>query len=89
MYIQKLYAYYIHLAVFVYVWEFFGLSKMTSGLTKCRKLLNVVKHDIIWTNQNTKYFVFLCLRAHAMFDVTCFSAFIGASEVNSSGLSIR
>jgi len=89
MYIQKLYAYYLHLAVFVYVWEFFGLSKMTSGLTKCGKLINIVKYNIIGTNQNTKSFVFLCLRAHAMFDITCFSAFIGASEVNSSGLSIR
>ena len=53
---------------------FVGPSKMT----KCRKLRNDITH-IIWAFHVTEYCVCRWLRAHAMFDVTCFPAFVGAS----------
>jgi len=51
---------------------------MTFGQTKCGKLRNVLKQNVIWANQKTESFVFRWLHAHAMFDVTCFSAFVEA-----------
>ena len=59
------------------------------GSTKCRKLLNAVMHNVICANQKTVSFVFCGLHAHAMFNRTCFPAFVGALDVISSVLSIR
>jgi len=61
---------------------------MTLGPTKGGKLRNVITH-VIWANQKTESFVYRWLRTQAMFDVTCFPAFVGASDVILSILSIR
>ena len=63
---------------------------MTFGREKKgRKLRNVITHNVIWTNQKTESSVYRWKRAHALFDVTFFPAFVGASEVISSVPSIR
>ena len=49
--------------------------------TKDRKLCYVIMHNIIWANQKTESFLFPWPCAHAMFDVTCFPAHVGASSV--------
>ena len=64
-------------------------SEMTFGSTKWWKLLNAIMYNVILGNQKTESFVFRWLLAHAMFDTTCFSAFVKASDVNSSILPIR
>ena len=51
---------------------------MTFGSTQCGEILNVITQNVIWANQKT---VFRSLRARAMFDVMCFAAFVGASNV--------
>jgi len=42
-----------------------------------------------WTNEKIKSLVFHWQRTQAMFDVTCFSAFVGASNIILSVLSIH
>jgi len=54
---------------------FVGQSEMTFGSTKSRQWFNVITH-VILANQKTESFVFCWLLAHAMFDTTCFPAFI-------------
>jgi len=49
----------------------------------------MITHNVIWANQKTEFFVYRWLRALAMFGVTSFAAFVGASDVISSVLSIR
>ena len=44
---------------------------------------------VIWANQKTKSFLYRCLCALAMFDVTCFPAFVGASDIILSVLARR
>jgi len=56
------------------------LYHMTFGQTKRRKIFNIITHTIIWTNQKTDCFVYRWVRAHTMFDLTCFPAFVGASK---------
>ena len=51
-------------------------SVMTFGPTKGGRV-----HYFIWTNQKTKSSVFLWLCPHAMFDITCFPAFVGALDL--------
>ena len=51
-------------------------------LQEVGKLRNIITHNIVWANQNTKSFVYPWLRTLAMFDVMCFPAFVGASDVN-------
>ena len=63
-------------------------SEITFGPTKGRKLRNVITY-VIWANQNTESFVYSCLCAHALFDVTCFPTFVRAQDVISSVLLIR
>jgi len=46
-------------------------------------------HNVIWANKKTESFVYFWLCAHTVFDVTCYPAFVGASKVISSVLSIR
>ena len=46
------------------------------GLIKSGKLLNIIMHNVIRANQKTDFLVFCWLCAHAMFDVTCFPAFV-------------
>jgi len=49
----------------------------------------VIMHNFFRTNQKSVYSPVDCLLiAHAMFDVTCFPAFVGASDVISSIMSI-
>ena len=62
--------------------SFVGASKMTFGQTKDGKLRNVITHSI-------KSFEYCSLRAHAMFEVTAFPAFVGASDVILSVILIR
>jgi len=47
------------------------------------------RRRLIWANWKTETFMYRWPRAHASFDVTCFPAFVGASNVISSVLSIR
>ena len=48
-----------------------------------------ITHNVIWTNQKTKSFVFRWLHTHAEFDILkCFPAFVRASDVISGILSI-
>ena len=49
--------------------------------TKGGKLRNVITHNVVWANQKTEYFVYRWQHAHATFDLTCFPAFVGASDV--------
>jgi len=58
-------------------------------LKKGRNLRKVITQNVIWTNQKIESFVYCWLRAHVMFDVTYFPAFVGAWVVMSSVLSIR
>jgi len=58
------------------------------GLTKGGKLHIIMAHNVIWANQKTDSFVYRRLGAHKMFDITCFPAFFGASNVISSVLLI-
>jgi len=55
---------------------------------KGETLLNVVKHNVMKANQKTESCFCHWLRAPAMVDVTCFPAFVGASDVISSVLLI-
>jgi len=55
---------------------------------KGEKLLNVVMHNVIKANQKTESCFCHWLHAHAVVDVTCFPAFVGASDVISSVLLI-
>ena len=64
---------------------FAGLSEMTLGPKKCKKLRNVIMSNVIWTNQ--KYESFVHRWQHTL-DVICFLAFVGTSDVISSVLSI-
>jgi len=69
---------------------FVGPSVMTSGLAKGGKLWNVIAHNVILANQKKiESAVYRWLRAHAMFDITWFPTFVGASDVISSVLSIH
>ena len=62
---------------------------MTLGSTKNGgTLCNVTTHNVILTYQKTKTFVNRWLHAYAVFDVTCFPAFVEAPDVISSILSI-
>jgi len=60
---------------------FVGPSERMFGPTKDRKLHKVITNNIIWAYQKKE---FLWLRAHAMFDITRFPAFIKALEIISS-----
>ena len=62
---------------------------MAFGLTKCGILFNVITHNVVSVNQKTELCVCRWLHARAMFDVTCFGAFVEASDDNSSFMSIR
>jgi len=42
----------------------------------------------IWSNKKTQYVVLRWLDAHAIFDITCFPAFVGALDVILSVLPI-
>jgi len=53
-----------------------GPSEMTFGPIKKRELCNVKLHHVFWAKQKTEYFVFPWLFALAVFDVTCFPAFV-------------
>jgi len=44
--------------------------------------------NLIWANPKTQSFVYRWLHAHAMFDVMCFPAFVGALDVMSCVLLI-
>ena len=55
--------------------------EMMFGSTKWGKLLNTITNHIIKANQKSESFVYRWQRAHAVFDVTCFSAFVGVSNV--------
>jgi len=46
-------------------------------------------NTVISANQKAEYCVYSGLHAHAMLNVTCFPAFVGASGVISSALSVR
>jgi len=48
----------------------------------------VITHNVIWANQKTKTFLYRWLCSHAMFDVMCLPAFVGASRIISRVLSI-
>jgi len=52
------------------------------------KLHNVTTHNLIWANQKSDFSVYHWLRANAMFELTGFPAFVRASDVNSSLLSV-
>jgi len=52
---------------------------------KFGKLPNVIMPSVIWANQKTKSF-FAGYAHMQMFDVTCFSAFVWASDINLSFL---
>jgi len=57
---------------------------MKFGPTNSGKLLNVITHNVISTNQTTQSVVYRWLHAHAMFNVMCCPACVGASDVISS-----
>jgi len=58
------------------------MVEMTSyATTKRGKFCNVITHNDISANQKTESFVYRWLCALAMFDVTCFTAFVGASDI--------
>jgi len=57
---------------------------MTVALTKGGNLPNLTTYNmivVIWANQTIESFVYRWLREHAMFDVTCFPAFVKAWDV--------
>jgi len=63
---------------------------MTSDApTKGGNLRIVLTNNVVWANQKTESFVFRWLPTLAMFDVTCFPAFVGASDIISSLMSIH
>ena len=78
-----------HGGIYLSKTRFSGHLKLMFGPTKGRKVCNVIAHNIILTNQKTESFVFPWLRSHSTFDVTCFPAFVGASDIISSILSLR
>ena len=57
--------------------------------TKGGKLRSVIMNNVIWTNKKTESPVYSWQCAHASFDVTCFPAFVGASDVILSVLSVH
>jgi len=59
---------------------------MIFGRTKGKILYNVISHILIWANQKTESFVF-SFTHFAMFDITCFPGFVGASNFILSVLS--
>ena len=61
---------------------------MTFDPTKNQTLRNVIAQNVIWSNQKTESFVYRWLSAHAVIDVTCVPAFVGASDVISGVMSI-
>jgi len=67
---------------------FVGLSEMMSGMTKGRKLDNIITHNGLGQLEDW-IFWYQWLSAYAMFDVTCFTAFVEALDVISCILSIR
>ena len=64
-------------------------TKWRSIATKGGNFPDAITHNVIWTNEKTKSCVYLWQCAQASLDVTCFSAFVGASDVISSVPSIR
>jgi len=62
---------------------FVGPSAMTFCPTKVRILRNVITQNVIWADQK-----YGCLCAHNMLDLICFLAFVGASNIILSILSI-
>jgi len=68
---------------------FVGKYEMTSDPPNSGNIFNVIMHNVIWANQKTELFMFCWLPTHAMFDKTCFPAFVGASVVISSVLLIQ
>ena len=66
-----------------------GPSEMTVVSTKGGNLHNIIMYNIIWANQKTESFVYHWLCGHAMFDVTCFPAFVVATDVILSIMSIH
>jgi len=48
---------------------------------KCALRHTVIAYNVIWGNQKTEYSVYRWLRALAMFDVTRFPTFVGASGI--------
>ena len=61
---------------------------MMFGPIEGGKFCNVIMHNVIWDNQKAEFSVYRWLHAHAMFDCTCFPAFVGVSDVISSVLLI-
>lgn len=59
----------------------FGALEMMLGLTRDGHLCNVITHKVIWVNQKTELLVYRLPSAHAAFDVTCFHAFVWASNI--------
>jgi len=60
------------------------LEMMSYALTNIGKLCNVITYNVVWANQKTESFVYCWLYALTMIDVTCFPAFLGASDLISS-----
>jgi len=63
-----------------------SISRLLDHLKWClvqQKAGNVKKHNI-WANQKTKSCLYRWQCAHTMFDVSCFSAFVRASDFISS-----
>ena len=44
----------------------------------------VIRHNFIWANKKTEYFVYHWVHAHTIFEVTCFPTFVRASKDISS-----
>ena len=54
---------------------------MTLGPAKSGNLRKVISHNVILTNQKTKFFMYHRLRANATFDKMFFPAFCEASDI--------
>ena len=65
----------------------YGEFKMMFGLKKAET--NVITINVIWVSLKTESFVYRWLHAHAPLDITCFSTFVGASNIISCVLSIQ
>jgi len=59
---------------------------MTFGSAKGGNSHNVTTHNAIWGSQKIESFVYRWLSVSALFNATCFFAFVGASDIISSFL---
>ena len=79
---------------FFIIAPFFTMSLLIGFFASFRILLEyagiryIMTNNVIWANPKTKKFVYHWLHAHAMFDVTRFSAFVRALNLISSILLI-